>query len=589
MRYKFKTPGRATELAYKALRLVDPATPNKSARLGLGHVRIIENEAAVLAIVDEYIKELIDVSHAIDREYPRTSNQHGEVLAEFGKRCILSYADFCRFEGHGEAEQKKDHDPSWRKGAAMVRLYARNNFARVQVHGGFSRTFPGYRSYLKAVHPKLHEKLDQQLRAFVPEEPRRTHSYILSTTGTGKSELLKAIIRNYSIVDGAGVVVLDPGGDMAEQISRWDTFTTSNQLVYIDPMLSEYNVPVINPFDAEQLSDQDRNLLTEQIVHAIGSLVDGKLGGSLSVNMEAILYPSVRLLVDLPNTSLLDLQALMKDDEDLIEAGRRSGDPLIADFFQTEFTQMSNLKQTKNSIVTKLRNILGKGVLDKVLCGQTSIDLERLMAENKIIVFNLAKGRLGSAESSALGTLVVSLIQAIAMKRERIKESERPMTHLIIDECQNFVTGSVKDIVRETRKFGLAVTLAQQEVGAEMPGDIKDAVIKNTNIKVAGRSTSDETKVTGDLVDIPGEIIKNLPTGQFYWKAGTAPPVLLHVRQDLLKYRKGIDNEQWIKRINQMQQIYYRRLDGQEHQAKSENKTADNDPQPTGKRQYDFR
>jgi len=608
MGYKFQTYQRAPGLAYKALRLIDPNDRDTSPDrfLELGTFRIIENEASVSAVVEAFIGELTDVSKLAAREYretldslpsdsdrlSETYNRYDEIIAEFQKRCVLSYADYSRYVGHEEVESKKldytsgAHDA----GAKQVRLLARKRFAQLQGYAGFTRSFESYKKYLKAANKRLYEAMQPHLPALVPEEPRRTHTYITSTTKTGKTELLKALCLNYMRQpDYAGVVILDPGGDMAPQMARWLELVPTGQLVYIDPCLSLYTAPVINPFDADNLSEQDRNLLTEQIVLAIGSLVEGKLGGSLSVNMEAILYPSVRLLIDLPNTSLLDLQALMKDDEDLIEAGCKSAVPAISDFFQTEFTKLTNLKSTKQSIAIKLRNILGKGVLDKVLCGRTSINLEKLMADRKFIVVNLAKGRLGTSESSALGTLLVSLIQAIAMKRERLKEAERPMTHLIIDECQNFVTKSIKDIIRETRKFGLAVTLAQQEVGGEMPRDIENVVTKTTNVKVAGRSDASETKLTGDLVGVPAELIAGLEAGEFYWKnGGTAPPFLLHVRSDRLSYKGGMNNAMWLQVAKQQQQFYYRKHDDQPPQG-IKNDPPDDAPDDNSKRGYVFK
>lgn len=591
MAYKFKSLDQAPATAYKALQLVDPADRDSSPDrfLDLGTFRIIESEAAVKAVIDAYIRELVDVSGLIEKDIDERTDaaELDQLYNEFQKRCVLSYDDFIRFVGHEDAERKKTELGQFNKGAKQVRVFARESFARMQGYGGYARSFTGYKKYLKAIAGKLYDTLSQDLPALVKEQPRTEHTYIISTTGTGKTELLKAICLNYvQQPDYAGVVILDPGGDMAPQMARWMELIPTSQLVYIDPLLSKFNVPVINPFDAEDLSEQDRNLLTDHIVLALASLLatKSKRGGDFSVNMDAILYPCVRLLVDLPNTSLLDLQKLMKDDAELIAAGKSFQDPKIADFFLTEFTGISSYKTTKESIVVKLRNLLSKGVLDKVLCGRTSINLERLMAERKFIIVNLAEGQLGKTESTALGTLIVSLIQAIAMKRKRLKETERPMTHLIIDECQNFVTPSIKDIIRGTRKFGLALTLAQQEVGGEMPDDIASVVTKTTNVKVAGRSSDpDETKRSGKLVGVPADEIINLDPGVFYWKNGTAPPFLLHVRSDRLSYKGGISNELWVQVMERQQRYFYRRLDGQEHRP-----IDSQEPAPAGKRKYEF-
>ncbi len=597
MAYKFKTYSKAPQLAYKALRLIDPAKRDTTSDrfLDLGTFRIIENEAAVSAVVVEYLRELARFSDEVAKDFKeRLQHYHfselyqrrGQVLSQIRARSVLSFEDFIRFSGSEQDQDKFDELSREASGAKQIRLLARARFAELQSYGGFSRSFPGYQTYLRAAAKKLHERLSIDLPALVPEKPRRLHSYIMSTTGTGKSELLKAICLNYiHQPDYAGVVVLDPGGDMAPQMARWQELIPSGQLVYIDPFLSKYHSPVINPFDAEELNDQDRALLTDQIVLAIGSLVEGKLGGSLSVGMETVLYPCVRLLVDMPNTSLVDLKKLILPDPDpkLLELASNSNQ---AEFFRTTF-KLPNLTASKNSIASKLENIVGKGVLGKLLCGRTTINLERLMAERKFIIFNLAKGRLGVTESSAFGTLLVSLIQAIAMKRERLPERDRPMTHLIIDECQNFVTSGIKDIIRETRKFGLSVTLAQQEVGGDMSPDLKNVVTKTTNVKVAGRSDRSETKISGELVGISADEIANLKAGEFYWKNSTAPPFLLHVRSDRLGSKGGANGELWLEIIKQQERFYYAHHDGSLPKALQE--LGNSHASPDAKPKYDFK
>ena len=251
MAYKFKTFSRVPKLAYKALHLADPAERDDfpDRLLELGTFRPIENEAAVLAIVDAFIRELIDVSYQIHSEYeattkqasePKWSNlydQHNEIIRQFHDRCVLSHNDFIRFVGHEEAEQQKLLSGRHSPGATQVRALARQRFADIQIGRNFTRNFAGYLAYLEAANQKLYDTLQQDLPALVPEEPRQTHSYIVSKPKTGKTELLKAICLNYvRQPDYAGVVVLDPGGEMAPQMARWLELIPTGQLVWRAPI-----------------------------------------------------------------------------------------------------------------------------------------------------------------------------------------------------------------------------------------------------------------------------------------------------------------------------------------------------------------
>jgi hypothetical protein len=144
------------------------------------------------------------------------------------------------------------------------------------------------------------------------------------------------------------------------------------------------------------------------------------------------------------------------------------------------------------------------------------------------------------------------------MERVNTPENARPQTHLIIDECQNFVTGELKGIIRETRKFGLSVMLAQQEVGGEMTRDLRNVVVKTTNVKIAGRSDMTETVETGKLVGVDAGAIAQCEAGQFYYRAANNPPFKLRARSDRLKLKGCMDLATWDKIKAQQIKRYYR-------------------------------
>jgi hypothetical protein len=578
------------KLACHTLRLVHPSdeTDCSEILLDLGVFRIIESDVALDQVIERYLSKLKNKATEIQVSYHRKSKEllgdeqgherrhklemrMGEYNQQLRKKVVLTCRDFLKFNGHGDAELKRDSYYS--HGAEMVRDFARKEHAQAQRTRGFDSSRAGYRKYLKHAVPELHRRLSVDIKALVKEQPRIEHTYLIATTNTGKSELIKALCLQYvEKPEYAGLVVLDPAGDLTPEIARWPELIPSGRLVYIDPTLDAENMPVINPFDAEHLNDNDRGLLTEQIVSAIGTMIEGKAGGTLTVNMEAVLYPSVRFLVDLPNATLRDLQRLMKGDERLFELACQSPRPEVSEFFSTEFNKMATLTTTKQSVAVKIGNILSKGTLEKVLCGRTSIDLERLMSERKIILVNLAKGRLGASESSALGTLLVSLIQSICMKRERIPKSKRPVTHLIIDECQNFLTTHIQTIIRETRKFGLSVTLVQQEVGGGMSPDLEKTVTRTTSVKIAGRSAIEETRRTGALVNVAPEDITALDAGQFFYKNGTAPSFLLRVRADRLGNKGGVSRDTWSKILEQQKRHFYRSIHDKAHHENGQNR-----------------
>lgn len=556
------------QLACETLGLVHPADREAYSErlLELGHFRIIESPAALNTVVDRHLtrlRELVsEFQCSLDRRRKQASSNQltklrtveRQFAEETSKHAILSLADFLQFNKRGDSEEKRDIQ---RSGRAFVRDSARKELARLQRFIQFSSDFEGYCKYLDRACPSLFFRLSEDISALIKEDEHTTHTYIMSTTKTGKSELLKALCLNYVQQDDyASVLVLDPGGDMSRQIAQWPELVPQERLLYIDPALSDTHVPVINPFDVDDLSRREKGNLAGQIVSVLGTLVEGKLGGDISTAMEAVLYPSVRLLIDLPNTSIADIPKIMIDDPRLVALGAQSPESRVSDFFQNHFSNVNAL--TKKSIANKINSILGKGDLHAILCGRNSVDLSYALNNRMIVIANLAKGALDRAESQTIGMLLVALAQSIGMGRIHTPEHMRPQTHLIIDECQNFVTGELKDIIRETRKFGLAVTLAQQELGAEMPPLLRDTVLKTTNVKIVGRSDITETKKTGELVDVDANDIRKCGPGQFYYRAANNPAFKLRVRNDRLKIKGCVDLPTWERITAQQIERFYR-------------------------------
>ena len=93
----------------------------------------------------------------------------------------------------------------------------------------------------------------------MPERDRQRHTYVLGKSGSGKSELLKLLVYGYLRKPGsATVVVIDPHGDLAEEIARFKEHRKSDRLIYIDPYLgSRHRTGRIARF-AEQTGDVPR-------------------------------------------------------------------------------------------------------------------------------------------------------------------------------------------------------------------------------------------------------------------------------------------------------------------------------------------
>lgn len=151
-------------------------------------------------------------------------------------------------------------------------------------------------------------------------------------------------------------------------------------------------------------------------------------------------------------------------------------------------------------IASKMDCLTSGGFVSQVVSRvDTTLRLEEVMSRKKILLVNLNKGLIGSRESRLLGMLLMTQIFSAAMGRSLQPESERTPCHLYVDEFQNFVSAGMADMLSESRKFGLQLTLANQTLQqlSDQRGNngLLDSVLGNVGNLIAFRLGVRESEV----------------------------------------------------------------------------------------------
>jgi len=396
------------------------------------------------------------------------------------------------------------------------------------------------------------------------------HCYITGMTGSGKSELIKTLVYGLAFNrapflfnwDKKSIVIVDPHGDMAEQIAMWEEFSDKKimqRLVYIDPFLDKNFSIVLNPFDIKDKSDESLDIYAQELTKAFQEIIKES---KLSLQMETLLNVCIYTLLRKDNSSLRDLQRFMHDDrnKDLVELGLRSPNPSHREFFKYAFYN-STYNLTKQSIYTKIQSLLNSKIFHNLTIGKSTLDLENLINEGKIIIFNLAKGKLGTDTSEAFGKLVIALLNAIALKRVNLPKSERIPTFLFIDEFQNYISKSIETILAENRKYRFSLILAQQILGQGMTHQTKNIVLSNTYTKFIGMNSTNILKILSIETGIDLEALKQLEKGKFFVKIGNKEPFIFKPFWYLLEYTNSMSAQDWKKVKTYLLLSYYKPME----------------------------
>ncbi len=323
----------------------------------------------------------------------------------------------------------------------------------------------------------------------IKNKDRRRHIYIIGKTGTGKSWL----IANMAIDDfkkKRGVAIIDPHGDLSEILLDYIPSHRINEVCYFNPADRD------NPLSLnilETTAHADAEIVTSGIVAIFNKLY----GHSWGPRLEYILRNTVLSLANVPNTTLVDVLKVLTNKKFRGKMVSKLKDPVLISFWKDEFEKMPDRLQKE--AISPIQNKVGQFVtspLIRAIIGRpkSSIALNTIMDEGKILIVNLSQGKLGEDNSALLGAMIITKIQQAAMRREAMPEKERRDFYLYVDEFQNFATRSFIKILSEARKYRLNLTLANQYM-AQIDQDVQKAIFGNAGSLVSFVVGADDARI----------------------------------------------------------------------------------------------
>jgi hypothetical protein len=308
------------------------------------------------------------------------------------------------------------------------------------------------------------------------DDDRRKHVYIMGKTGAGKSTLIANMAIN-DIRNGKGVAVIDPHGDLSEMILKFIPKRRVNDVIYLDPTLDEEKSFSLNLFDSEVAEHTD--LVASGIISVFYKLYHDSWGPRL----EYILRNSIISLLYCPGSTFVDLISILtqKDYRNKVLAMIGDRDPVITAFWRDEFEHMNEKLRVEaiSPILNKVGQFLSSQRIRRVVGNpHSTVSIKEVMDQGKILIVNLAQGKLGEDTTALLGAMFITKMQLTAMQRVNIPEEQRRDFYLYVDEFQNFATSSFINILSEARKYRLNLIMANQYID-QVDETIQKAIFGN--------------------------------------------------------------------------------------------------------------
>ncbi len=320
---------------------------------------------------------------------------------------------------------------------------------------------------------------DENKKFGIKRLDRRRHLYIVGKTGGGKSKLLELLLVS-DIQSGAGCCLLDPHGDLAEELLKYVPKERIKDVVYINP--ADRNYPIgFNPLEPVDDYETRQHLSTFFI-----SIFKKLFAASWNPRMEHLIRYITLALLETPDSSVLGIPRMLSDTSFRQRVIMQIKDPVVKGFWTNEFS--ASAEQFSREAVVPILNKVGQFISNPIvrnMVGQNKNTLEfgKFMDEGKIVIINISKGKLGDENAALLGSMFITKIQQAALARAKVPEDQRRDFYFYVDEFQNFATDAFSSILSEARKYHLDLTIAHQYI-AQLPEDVKATAFGNVGTMI---------------------------------------------------------------------------------------------------------
>lgn len=334
----------------------------------------------------------------------------------------------------------------------------------------------------------------------IKRDDRRRHTYVIGKSGVGKSVLLAGMAVQ-DIVNGEGVCVIDPHGDLIQDIISRVPPERAEDVILFAPADTERPL-ALNLMEYDSRYPEQKTFVINEMIKIFDKLYDLKAtGGPI---FEQYMRNAMLLVMDDPESgsTLMEIPKVLADADFRNMKLKKCKDITVVDFWRKEAEKAGGdaaLANVVPYVTSKLTSFISNDTMRPIIGQQkSSFNLRDIMDKQKILLVDLSKGRVGEINAHLLGMILVGKILMSALSRTDIPKEQRKDFYLYIDEFQNFTTDSICSILSEARKYNLNLIMAHQYLGQLVKNNdtsIKDAVFGNVGTWILFKIGSEDAEV----------------------------------------------------------------------------------------------
>ncbi|HTW96593.1 MAG TPA: DUF87 domain-containing protein [Candidatus Methylomirabilis sp.] len=311
----------------------------------------------------------------------------------------------------------------------------------------------------------VYRGVEKEIR--IKRADRRRHCYIIGKSGTGKSKFIAGLAIQ-DVLNGEGVCVMDPHGDLIEDVMRRIPPERAEDVILFSP--ADIERPMgLNLIEFDARYPEQKTFVINELIKIFDKLYDLKTTGGPMFEQ----YMRNALLLIMAHvesgSTLMEVPRVLSDPEFRKIKLDNCADITVVDFWRKQAEKAGGEAALANIvpyITSKLTQFVSNDIMRPIIGQQTSaFNLRDIMDKQKILLVDLSKGKIGDMNAYLLGLILVGKMLMAALSRADMPDTARKDFYLYIDEFQNFTTDSINTILSEARKYGLNLIIAHQYLG----------------------------------------------------------------------------------------------------------------------------
>jgi hypothetical protein len=346
----------------------------------------------------------------------------------------------------------------------------------------------------------------------IKRHDRKRHVYLIGKAGVGKSKLMELLLRQDISFD-YGLCLIDPHNETIEEALSFVPENRVADVVLIDPLDTSHSI-AFNPL-ADVAADA-RHQLVEGIVDGFKQYFGDSWRGSI----EHVARFALLALIEYPGATIGSIYDMVRNEPFRANVVQHVTDPVVRQFWETRFASWSEEfhHDALLPLLDKLSQLLANPFLKQFLTiPDNKVNFHDLLRENKIVLVNLAKNRMGEQNAAFFGAIILAKLKEAGIARASTAPEKRKDFYIYIDELPGMATATFEQLLAEAKTYGFCLTMANQYFGQLSPS-VQAAVLGHVGnmivFRVAGEDAVRLKPEMAPVFDVRDMV--NLGAQQFY-------------------------------------------------------------------------